>query len=55
MFRPARMSKVELQVPQHLVAKTTCMIANLKRLHLINIRKTQVGKTDFESPVDRIL
>lgn len=55
MFRPARMSKVELQVPQHLVAKTTCMIANLKRLHLINIRKTRIGKTDLESPADRIL
>ncbi|MEW6381316.1 MAG: V-type ATPase 116kDa subunit family protein [bacterium] len=52
MFRLARMAKIDLQVPQDHVAKTTSIIANLKILHLMNIRKTRVGEMDLESHTD---
>ncbi len=52
MFRPAKMAKIDLQVPQDYIAKTTSIISSLKILHLMNIRKTRVGELDLESEAD---
>ncbi|MEW5801507.1 MAG: V-type ATPase 116kDa subunit family protein [bacterium] len=50
MFRPAKMAKIDLQVPQDHVAKTTHIVANLEVLHLMNVRKTRMG--ELESHAD---
>jgi len=52
MFRLARMAKIDLQVPQDHIAKTTSIIANLKILHLMNIRKTRAEEVNLESHAD---
>lgn len=49
MFRPAKMARIDIQIPQHDVAKTTSIIADLQRLHIMNIRKTRVGELDLGS------
>src|SRR4030042_3032356 len=55
MFRAARMVKVDLQIPQSSISGTTCIIANLKILHLMNIRKTRIGELDLKSNEDNNL
>ena len=55
MFKPAKMAKIDLQVPQDHVAKATRIIANLKIMHLMNVRKTRVGELDLESHTDSTL
>ncbi|MEW6380323.1 MAG: V-type ATPase 116kDa subunit family protein [bacterium] len=55
MFKPAKMDKIDLQVPQDHMAKTTQIIANLKILHLMNVRKTRIGELNLESNADSSL
>ncbi len=46
MFTPAKMAKIDFQVSQEYVAKTTSILADLKKLHLMNIRKNRLGQID---------
>ncbi|MGA1874597.1 MAG: V-type ATP synthase subunit I [bacterium] len=52
MFKPAKMAKIDLQIPQDYVAKTTSILADLKRLHIMNVRKMRVGELDLDAHVD---
>jgi V/A-type H+-transporting ATPase subunit I len=49
------MTKIDIQVPQDHIAKATICIANLKILHLLNVRKIPLGQIDLESQQDIVL
>ena len=55
MLQPTKMRKIEIQVPQDHIAKATICIANLKILHLLNVRKIPLGQIDLESQQDIVL
>ncbi|MBN2373604.1 hypothetical protein JXL19_07450 [bacterium] len=52
MLRPAQMARVDIRVPQDYIARTTCALAGLKRLHIINVRKMRLGKMTLDSHED---
>ncbi|MGA1864773.1 MAG: hypothetical protein ACMUHX_06890, partial [bacterium] len=49
MLRPAKMAKIDLQIPEDHIAKITLGITNLNIIHLMNIRKTPLGEVNIES------
>ncbi|MGA1869495.1 MAG: V-type ATP synthase subunit I [bacterium] len=55
MLKPARMAKIDLQVPEDHIAKITLGIANLNIIHLMNVRKTPLGELDVESNQENTL
>ena len=55
MLKPARMAKIDLQVPEDNIAKITLGIANLNIIHLMNVRKTPLGEPEIESNQENAL
>lgn len=55
MLRPAKMAKIDLQIPEDHIAKITLGIANLNIIHLMNIRKTPPGEFDMETNQENTL
>jgi V/A-type H+-transporting ATPase subunit I len=55
MLRPAKMVKIDLQIPEDHIAKITLGIANLNIIHLMNVRKTPLGEFDIESNQENAL
>ena len=54
MLRPTQMAKIDLQVSEAYITKVTMVIAQLKSLHLLNVRKMPLGQNDFESNQENV-
>ena len=48
MLRPTHMTKINIQVSEDYISKVTMVIAQLKSLHLLNVRKIPLGQNDLE-------
>jgi V/A-type H+-transporting ATPase subunit I len=48
------MAKINLQVSEDYISKATMVIARLKSLHLLNVRKIPLGQNDFESDQENV-
>ncbi len=55
MLKPAKMAKIDIEVPEEYITRLTLGIANLNIIHLMNIRKTPLGETDSESNQENFL
>ena len=49
MLKPTQMTKIDIQIPEEYLSRITMVIAQLKSLHLLNIRMSPLGKNDPET------
>ena len=54
MLKPAQMTKIDLQMPEEYISRATMVIAQLKSLHLVNVRKSPLGQNDLETNPENI-
>ncbi|MGA1842370.1 MAG: V-type ATP synthase subunit I [bacterium] len=55
MLKPTQMTKINLQVSEDCISRATIVIARLKSLHLLNVRKIPLGQNDFETNQENVL
>ena len=48
MLRPEHMTKLDIQVSEEYISQVTMVIARLKGLHLLNVRKVPLGQDGME-------
>ncbi len=52
MFRPVRLFRVTIQVPDKYMSAVMAVLGDLKLLHLINVNETQLGKLGYIAAIN---
>jgi vacuolar-type H+-ATPase subunit I/STV1 len=52
MFRPVKLCRVTIQVPEEYMSKALEVLGDLRLLHLININETQMGRLGYVAAVN---
>ena len=52
MFRPERLTRIVIKVPEEFVSSVTAVLARIKLLHLVRLEETPLGKLGYRGELD---
>ncbi|MEA3420360.1 MAG: V-type ATPase 116kDa subunit family protein [Acidobacteriota bacterium] len=55
MFKPTRVSRLNIQVPEEYISQVTSILAKMHLLHLIHIKETPLKKFEYEEKTQEML
>ncbi|MBA2849227.1 hypothetical protein G4V39_00520 [Thermosulfuriphilus ammonigenes] len=52
MFRPERLTRIVIKVPEEFISSVTAILARIKLLHLVRLEETPLGKLGYRGELD---